>query len=173
MIPEEFDGFIFLHLNVVQNGILSNGHVPELPNGNDSQMVNGNDGQLPNVNVGQLPNDHVPQSLRARLLTVLYQEVSADVSKVDQFHKLSRDHSRTVRRLAASIGKLRDDEDLAASDAILGLLERLRLENLEKVVRCRLMMKEVEVKIAEKNICIGRLRRNGTVLGGVLVVNVC
>ncbi|GJT24889.1 hypothetical protein Tco_0894826 [Tanacetum coccineum] len=144
--------------SVVQ-GVVT-GHVSESPNGH---LLNGNGVHLPNVNVAQLPDKHVPQSSRARLLTVLYREVSADVSKVDQFHKLSRDHSRSVRRLAVSIAEFRDDEDLVDGDAILGLLESLHLDNLEKAVRCRLMMKEVKVKIAEKNICIGRLRRNGAV----------
>ncbi|GJV80812.1 hypothetical protein Tco_1516682, partial [Tanacetum coccineum] len=119
---------------------MPNGHVSELPNGHNSQLLNGNGVQLPNVNVAQLPDEHV-----------------------DQFYKLSHDHSRSVRRLAVSIAEFRDDDDLADGDAILGLLERLRLDNLEKAVCCRLMMKEVEVKIAEKNICIGRLRRNGAV----------
>ncbi|GKA00285.1 hypothetical protein Tco_0672835 [Tanacetum coccineum] len=148
---------------------MPNGHVSELPNGHNSHLLNGNGVQLPNVNVAQLPGEHVPQSSRARLLTVLYREVSTYVSKVDQFHKLWRDHSRSVRRLAVSIVEFRDDEDLADGDAILGLLERLRLDNLEKTVRCRLMMKEVEVKIAEKNIYIGRLWRNGAVVVKLLV----
>nr|GEV73367.1 putative reverse transcriptase domain, ribonuclease H-like domain, aspartic peptidase domain protein [Tanacetum cinerariifolium] len=123
---------------------MPNGHVSELPNGHVSELPNGLNSQLLNGNV-------------------LYREVFAGLSKVDQFHMLSRDHSRSVRRLAISIAEFRDDEDLADGDAILGLLERLRLDNLEKAVRCRLMMKGVELKIAEKNICIGRLRRNGAV----------
>ncbi|GKE61652.1 hypothetical protein Tco_1512019 [Tanacetum coccineum] len=129
------------HVSHLPNGYIlgmPNGHVSELPNGHNSQLLNGNGVQLPN-------------------------EVSADVSKVDQFHKLSHDHSRRVRRLVVPIAEFGDNEDLADGDAILGLLERLRLDNLEKVVRCRLMMKEVEVKIAEKNIRIGRHRRNRVV----------
>ncbi|GKB12121.1 hypothetical protein Tco_0846044 [Tanacetum coccineum] len=144
--------------SVVQDVVT--GHVFESPNGHVSHFPNGHVLGMPN---GHLPDEHVPQSSRARLLTVLYREVSADVSKVDQFHKLSRNHSRSVRRLAVLITEFRDDEDLANGDAILGLLEHLHLDNLEKAVCCRLMMNEVKVKIAEKNICIGRLRRNGAV----------
>ncbi|GJV43474.1 hypothetical protein Tco_1428010 [Tanacetum coccineum] len=119
------------------------GHVSESPNGHISHLPNGH---LPNVNVAQFPDELVPQSSRAPL---------------------------SVRRLVVSIAEFRNDEDLADGDGILGLLERLRLDNLEKEVRCHLMMKEVEVKIAEKNICIGRLKRNGAVQDGVWVVNVC
>nr|GFC63684.1 hypothetical protein [Tanacetum cinerariifolium] len=98
------------HVSHLPNGHvlgMLNGHVSELPNGHNSQLLNRNGVQLASVNVAQLPDEHAPQLFRARLLTVLYREVSA--------------------------------------------------------VRCRLMMKEVELKIDEKNICIGRLRRNGAV----------
>ncbi|GJT75987.1 hypothetical protein Tco_1042712 [Tanacetum coccineum] len=57
----------------------------------------------------------------------------------------------------------RYEEDWDDGDVTLGLLECLRLENMEKAVRLRLMMKETEVKIAEKNISIRRLRRNEAV----------
>nr|GEV22602.1 hypothetical protein [Tanacetum cinerariifolium] len=160
------------HVSHLPNGHvlgMPNRHVSELPNGHNSQLLNGNGVQLASVNVAQFPDEHVPQSSRIRLLTVLYQEVSAGLSKVDRFHKLSRDHLRSVRRLAVSIAEFRDDEDLVDGDAILGLLERLRLDNLEKAVRFRLMIKEVKLKIAEKNICIGRLRRNGAVVVKLLV----
>ncbi|GKD90178.1 hypothetical protein Tco_1365685 [Tanacetum coccineum] len=142
---------------------MSNGHVSELSNGHNSQSHNENGVQLPNVDVAQLPDERVFESSRARLLTVLYREISTDVIKVDQFHRLSRDHSRSVRRLVVSIDEFRNDEGLADGDSILGLLERSSLDNLEKAVRCRPMMKEIEVKIAEKNICVGRIRRNGAV----------
>ncbi|GJY52965.1 hypothetical protein Tco_0444629 [Tanacetum coccineum] len=90
--------------------------------------------QLPNGHVSQLSNRHVSQ--------------------------LPNGH-RSVRRLGVSIAELRDLEDWGNCDVTLGLLERLRLDNVEKEVHLRLMMKETEVKIAEKNISIRRLRRNG------------
>nr|GEX00345.1 hypothetical protein [Tanacetum cinerariifolium] len=94
---------------------------------------------------------------------VLYREVSADMRKVDQYHRMPRDHWRSVRRLGVSIAELRDSEDLGDGDVTLGLLERLRLDNVEKAVHLHIMMKETKVKIAEKNVCIRRLRRNGAV----------
>nr|GEU53270.1 ribonuclease H-like domain-containing protein [Tanacetum cinerariifolium] len=66
----------------------------------------------------------------------------------------------SVRRLGISIAELRDLEDCGDGDVTLGLLEHLRLDNVEKAVRLCLMMKETEVKIAKKNIYIRRLRRN-------------
>ncbi|GKC98077.1 hypothetical protein Tco_1168352 [Tanacetum coccineum] len=162
------------HVSQLPNGHvsqLSNGHVSELPNGRAfqlsnghvSQLPNGHVSQLPNGNAAYLPNEHVSQSLRDHLVAVLYREVSADMRKVDQYHRMSRDHWRSERRLGVSIAELRDSEDWGDGDVTLGLLKRLRLGNMEKVVRLRLMMKETEVKIAEKNISIRRLRRNGAV----------
>nr|GEU36214.1 hypothetical protein [Tanacetum cinerariifolium] len=84
---------------------------------------------------------------------------------------MSHDHWRSVRRLGVSIVELRDLEDWGDDDVTLGLLECLCLDNVEKAVRLRLMMKETEVKIAEKNISIRRLTRNGAVWGCVCVVN--
>nr|GEX42590.1 nucleic acid-binding, OB-fold protein [Tanacetum cinerariifolium] len=72
-----------------------------------------------------------------RLVVVLYRKVSADIRK----------------------------EDWGDGDVTLGLLEHLRLDNVEKAVCLLLMMKETEVKIAEKNLSIRRLRRNGAVVG--------
>ncbi|GKC68425.1 hypothetical protein Tco_1101023, partial [Tanacetum coccineum] len=95
--------------------------------------------QLPNGHAAHLPNEHVSQSPRECLVVVLYQEVSADTRK------------------------LRDLEDWGNGDVTLGLLERLRLDNVEKAVHLRLMIKETKVKIVEKNISIRRLRRNGAV----------
>ncbi|GJV56260.1 hypothetical protein Tco_1457265 [Tanacetum coccineum] len=138
---------------------LSNGDVSQLPNGHVSQLSNMHVSQLPNGHTAHLPNEHVSQSPRERLVAMLYREVSADMRKVDQYHRMSRDHWRSVRRLGVSIAELRDLDDWDDGDVTLGLLERLRLENVEKAVRLRLMMKETEVKIAEKNISIRRLRR--------------
>ncbi|GJU95020.1 hypothetical protein Tco_1319776 [Tanacetum coccineum] len=154
------------HVSQLPNGHVSqfsNGHVSQLPNGHVSQLSNGHVSQLPNGHAAHLPNEHVSQSPRERLVAVLYQEVSADMRKVDQYHRMSRDHWRSVRRLGVSIAELRDLEDWGDGDVTLGLLERLRLDNVEKAVRLCLMMKETEVKIAEKNISIRRLRRNGAV----------
>ncbi|GJS22388.1 hypothetical protein Tco_0451020 [Tanacetum coccineum] len=154
------------HVSQLPNGHvsqLSNGDVSQLPNGHVSQLSNMHVSQLPNGHTAHLPNEHVSQSPRERLVAMLYREVSADMRKVDQYHRMSRDHWRSVRRLGVSIAELRDLDDWDDGDVTLGLLERLRLENVEKAVRLRLMMKETEVKIAEKNISIRRLRRNGAV----------
>ncbi|GKC06897.1 hypothetical protein Tco_0998507 [Tanacetum coccineum] len=98
-----------------------------------------------NGHVSQLPNGHVSQLS------------NGDVSQLPNGHSpRERLVAMLYREVSADIRK--DDGDVT-----LGLLERLRLENVEKAVRLRLMMKETEVKIAEKNISIRRLRRNGDV----------
>ncbi|GKB03895.1 hypothetical protein Tco_0832038 [Tanacetum coccineum] len=66
-----------------------------------TMVVTGDESALP----------HVSQSPRERLVAVLYQEVSADMRKVDQYHRMSRDHWRSVRRLGVSIAELRDLDD--------------------------------------------------------------
>ncbi|GKC80282.1 hypothetical protein Tco_1131056 [Tanacetum coccineum] len=78
----------------------------------------------------------VSQFPRERLVAMLCREVSTDVRKV---------------------GDCRDGNET------LGLFERLRLDNVEKVVHLRLMMKETELKIVEKSSSIRKLRRNGAV----------
>nr|GEX28562.1 hypothetical protein [Tanacetum cinerariifolium] len=88
--------------------------------------------------------------LREHLVAVLYREVSADMRKVDQYHRMSRDHCRSVGRLGVLIAELRDSKDWGD-------------DNVEKAVCLRLIMKETEVKIAEKNVSIRRLKRNGAV----------
>nr|GEW60691.1 hypothetical protein [Tanacetum cinerariifolium] len=70
--------------------------------------------------------------------------------KVDQYHRMSRDHCRSVGRLGVLIAELRDSKDWGD-------------DNVEKAVCLRLIMKETEVKIAEKNVSIRRLKRNGAV----------
>nr|GEU93757.1 hypothetical protein [Tanacetum cinerariifolium] len=77
---------------------------------------------------------------------------------------------RSVRRLGVLIAELRDLKDWGDGDVTLGLMKRLRLDNMEKAVCLRLMMKETKVKIFEKNISIRRLRRNEAVSGSVLIV---
>nr|GEV30129.1 hypothetical protein [Tanacetum cinerariifolium] len=136
---------------VVQDVV--NGHVFESPNGHVSHLPNGHVLGMPNRHVSELPNGHNSQLLNGNGV----QLASVNVAQLPD------------ERLAISIVEFRDDEDLADGDAILGLLERLRLDNLEKAFRCRLMMKEVELKIVEKNICISRLRRNGAVVVKLLV----
>nr|GEY88089.1 reverse transcriptase domain-containing protein [Tanacetum cinerariifolium] len=83
---------------------------------------------------------------------VLYREVYAYIRKVDQYHRMSRDHWRSVRRLGVSIAKLRDSEDWGDGDVTLGLLERLRLDNVEKAVRLHRLLtvfnEEVGVDVA-------------------------
>ncbi|GKF64517.1 hypothetical protein Tco_0187965 [Tanacetum coccineum] len=148
------------HVSQLPNGHvsqLSNGDVSQLPNGHVSQLSNIHVSQLPNGHIAHLPNEHVSQSPRECLVAMLYQEVSADMRKVDQYHRMSRDHWRSVKRLGVLIAELRDLDDWDDSDLTLGLLERLCLENVEKVVHLRLMMEETKVKITEKNISIRRL----------------
>nr|GEU62689.1 hypothetical protein [Tanacetum cinerariifolium] len=108
-------------------------------------------------------NGHVSQLPRERLVSMLHREVGANLRKVSEYHRMSRDHWRSVRRLGVLIAELRDLGDCGDGDVTLGLLERLRLDNVEKDVRLRLMMKETELKIAEKCSSIRRLRRNGAI----------
>ncbi|GJS56305.1 hypothetical protein Tco_0629667 [Tanacetum coccineum] len=112
----------------------------------------------------------VSQLPRERLVVVPCHEVFADVRKVGEYRRMSRDHWRSVRRLGVSIAELRDLGDCGDGNKTLGLLERLRLDNVEKDVRLRLMMKETELKIAEKGSCIRRLKRNG---GGLVLSISC
>ncbi|GJZ72481.1 hypothetical protein Tco_0636332 [Tanacetum coccineum] len=88
---------------------------------------------------------------------VLFSVIEEDLRKASQYHRMSRDHWRSVRRLGVSIAELRDLGDCGDGDVTLGLLKHLRLDNVEKVVRLRLMMKETELKIAEKCSSIRRL----------------
>ncbi|GJZ74596.1 hypothetical protein Tco_0639061 [Tanacetum coccineum] len=97
------------HVSQLPNGHvsqLSNGDVSQLPNGHVSQLSNTHVSQLPNGHTAHLPNEHVSQSPRERLVAMLYREVSADMRKVDQYHRMSRDHWRSVRRLGVSIAEL-------------------------------------------------------------------
>nr|GEV77335.1 hypothetical protein [Tanacetum cinerariifolium] len=71
--------------------------VQEVRNGHVFQLSNGHVSQLPNGNAAHFPNEHVSQSLRERLVAVLYQEVFANMRKVDQYHRMSHDHWRSVR----------------------------------------------------------------------------
>ncbi|GKA52789.1 hypothetical protein Tco_0746104 [Tanacetum coccineum] len=57
---------------------------------------------------------------------------------------MSRDHWRSVRGLVVSIAELRDLGDCDDGDVTLRLLERLRLDNVEKAICLRLMMKETD-----------------------------
>ncbi|GJX66590.1 plant specific mitochondrial import receptor subunit TOM20, partial [Tanacetum coccineum] len=91
--------------------------------------------------------------------------IEEDLRKASQYHRMSRDHWRSVRRLGVSIAELRDLGDCGDGDVTLGLLKHLRLDNVEKVVRLRLMMKETELKIAEKCSSIRRLLDTSKRLG--------
>nr|GEX06195.1 hypothetical protein [Tanacetum cinerariifolium] len=64
---------------------------------------------------------------------------------------MSCDLWKSVRRLGVSITELRGLGDCGDGNEALRLFERLRLENVEKVVRLRLMLRETELKIAEKS----------------------
>ncbi|GJS83381.1 hypothetical protein Tco_0749922 [Tanacetum coccineum] len=83
-----------------------------------------------------------------------------DLRKVSKYHKMLRDHWRSVRRFGVLLAELRDLGDCGDGDVTLGLLERLHLDNVEKAIRLRLMMKETELKIAEKCSSNRRLKRN-------------
>ncbi|GJV18593.1 hypothetical protein Tco_1367613 [Tanacetum coccineum] len=105
--------------------------------------------------------ESVSQLPRGRLLMVLAREVCVDVRKVGEYQRMSRDLWRSVRRLNVLIVELRGLGDCGDRYESLNLLERLRLENVEKVVRLRLMMKETQLKITEKGKFIMKLRGNG------------
>nr|GEW60690.1 hypothetical protein [Tanacetum cinerariifolium] len=132
------------HVSQLSNGHvsqLSNGHVSEVGNGHVFQLSNGHVSQLPNGNAAHLPNELVSQSFREHLVAVLYREVFADMRKVDQYHRMSLDHCRSVGRLGVLIAELRDSKDWGDGDLTLGLLERLRLDNkrFPLVVKDRLL----------------------------------
>nr|GEU61566.1 hypothetical protein [Tanacetum cinerariifolium] len=102
----------------------------------------------------------VSQLPRGRLSMVLAPKVCVNVRKVEEYQRMSRDLRRSVRRLSVSIAQLRVWGDYGDENESLNLLERLRLENVEKVVRLRLMMKETQLKIIEIGKFIMKLRRN-------------
>nr|GEW42498.1 hypothetical protein [Tanacetum cinerariifolium] len=66
-----------------------------------------------------------------------------------------------VRRLSASIAELRALGDCEDGYKSVRLLERLRLENMEKGIHLRLMMKEMQLKIAKKKNFMLKLRGCG------------
>ncbi|GKD48382.1 hypothetical protein Tco_1277358 [Tanacetum coccineum] len=74
--------------------------------------------------------------------------------------QLPRERLVSVLRFGVLLAELRDLGDCGDGDVTLGLLERLHLDNVEKAIRLRLMMKETELKIAEKCSSNRRLKRN-------------
>ncbi|GJS86172.1 hypothetical protein Tco_0752713 [Tanacetum coccineum] len=87
-------------------------------------------------------SETVSQFPRGRLSMVLAREVCVNVRKVGEYRRISHDLKKSVRRLSVSIHELRALGDCGDGNESLNLLERLRLENVEKAVRLRLMMKE-------------------------------
>ncbi|GJU57546.1 hypothetical protein Tco_1235312 [Tanacetum coccineum] len=101
-------------------------------------------------------------ALRSVLVgTALIAEVCSDVRKLGEYRRMSRDLWKSVRRLGVSITELRGLGDCGDGNEALRLFECLRLENVEKVVRLRLMLRETELKIAEKSSYIRKIRGNG------------
>ncbi|GJY85333.1 hypothetical protein Tco_0499359 [Tanacetum coccineum] len=95
-----------------------------------------------------------------RLLLLLAREVSEDIRKVGEYRRMSHELRGDVRRLSASIAELRDLGDYGDRCESVRLLERLRLENMEKGIRLRLMMKETQLKVIEKGNFMLKLRRD-------------
>ncbi|GKD45710.1 hypothetical protein Tco_1270355 [Tanacetum coccineum] len=111
--------------------------------------------------VEEVANESVSQLPRERLVATLNCEVCSDVRKLGEYRRMSRDLWKSVRRLGVSITELRGLGDCGDGNEALRLFECLRLENVEKVVRLRLMLRETELKIAEKSIYIRKIRGNG------------
>ncbi|GJQ96572.1 hypothetical protein Tco_0007711 [Tanacetum coccineum] len=82
------------------------------------------------------------------------------VQPVSQFPR-ERFVAMLCREVSMGVRKLRGLGDCGDGNETLGFFERLRLDNVEKVIHLRLMMKETELKIAEKSSSIRKLRRNG------------
>ncbi|GKA35652.1 hypothetical protein Tco_0722143 [Tanacetum coccineum] len=117
--------------SVVQEGV--NGHVSQLPNGHVSQFSNGHVSQLPNGHVSQLFNGHVSQLPNGHAAHLLNEHVSQSPRE----------------RLVVVL----DFEDWGDVIVDFGIVRVFAFRtNVEKAVRLCLMMKETEVKIAEKNI---------------------
>ncbi|GKD92303.1 hypothetical protein Tco_1372140, partial [Tanacetum coccineum] len=108
--------------------------------------------------VEEVANESVSQLPRERLVAALNREVCSDVRKLGEYHRMSRDLWKSVRRLGVSITELRGLGDCGDGNEALRLFERLRLEN---VVRLRLMLRETELKITKKSSYIRKLRGNG------------
>ncbi|GKC26022.1 hypothetical protein Tco_1028172 [Tanacetum coccineum] len=94
--------------------------------------------------------EHRSQLPRRRLLMVLAREVYAYLRKVGEYRRMSRELKESVRGLSSCIAELRALGDYGDGYEALRLLERLRLENMRKRIRLRLMMKETQLKITEK-----------------------
>ncbi|GJZ91683.1 hypothetical protein Tco_0663610 [Tanacetum coccineum] len=101
--------------------------------------------------------EFISQLPRGRLSMVLAREVCVDVRKVGEYQRMLCD----LRRLSVLVAELRGLGDCGDGYESLRLLERLRLENVEKVIRLRLMMKETQLKITEKGKFIKKLRGSG------------
>ncbi|GJR77288.1 hypothetical protein Tco_0089653 [Tanacetum coccineum] len=108
--------------------------------------------------------EHRSQLPRRRLLMVLAREVSADIRKVGEYRRMSRELMESVKGLSACIAELRALGDCGDGYEALRLLERLRLENIGKGIHLCLMMKENQLKITEKGNFIVKLRETGGVV---------
>ncbi|GJU14104.1 hypothetical protein Tco_1136500 [Tanacetum coccineum] len=114
--------------------------------------------------VDEATMEHRSQLPRRRLLMVLAREVCADIKKVGEYKKMSRELRESVKVLSACIAELRALGDCGDRYEALWLLERLRLENMGKGIRLRLMMKETQRKITEKGNFMVKLRETGGVV---------
>nr|GFC66522.1 hypothetical protein [Tanacetum cinerariifolium] len=81
---------------------------------------------------------------------VLARKVCADIRKVGEYRRMSRELRESVRGLSACVAELRALKDCGDGYAALRLLERLRLENIGKGIHLRQMMKDTQLKITEK-----------------------
>ncbi|GJQ90939.1 hypothetical protein Tco_0002078 [Tanacetum coccineum] len=89
--------------------------------------------------------ESVSQLPRERLLMLLAREVCVDVGKVGEYRRMSRELRESVRRPSACIAELRALGDCGDGYETVRLLEHLRLENMEKNIHLRLMMKETQM----------------------------
>nr|GEZ40076.1 hypothetical protein [Tanacetum cinerariifolium] len=80
-----------------------------------------------------------------------------------EYRRISRELRESVRGLSACIAELRALEDYGDGYEALRLLEHLCLENMEKRIHLRLMMKETQLKITKKGNFMVKLKETGGV----------
>ncbi|GJT97195.1 hypothetical protein Tco_1092713 [Tanacetum coccineum] len=110
--------------------------------------------------------EFVSQLPKVRLLRLLVTKVCVDARKVGEYRRMSRElreRQGSVRNLSACISELRALGDCGDGYETVRLFERLRLENMEKDICLRMMLKETQLKITEKGKFIMKLRGGGVV----------
>nr|GFD34094.1 hypothetical protein [Tanacetum cinerariifolium] len=90
--------------------------------------------------------------------------VCADIRKVGEYKRLSRELRESVKGLIACIAELKALGDCKDGYEALRLLEHLGLDNIGKGIRLRLMMKETQLKITKKGNFMMKLRETGGVV---------